>query len=261
MAKVNTIELPTFRPGAIDMPWAVNAFDDVVDRDTSWLPHSHPTHELLWNERGASTVKVGNRLWTVTPTVGVWIPAGVLHSATTTAGTWYRATHFDVRKVNPLSDAPVSIEISPLLRMVLLRLAEESLSEESRAIAEAMALDVLRPAGHELVVYVPASLLLQPIVQALQADPGDRRLLDDWARELGATPRTITRAFQRETGLTFGRWVSVLRARHAIELLASGVEPEDVAQRVGYATVSAFGAAFKRATGLTPGAFRVSVSR
>ncbi|MEV7608496.1 AraC family transcriptional regulator [Microbacterium sp. NPDC089320] len=258
---VATIALPAFGAGSVDVPWAVNAFDDAVDRDTSWLPHSHPTHELLWNERGASRVTVDNRIWTVTPSVGVWIPAGVLHSASTTAGTWYRATHFDVRRVSPLAERPVSIEITPLLKMVLLRLADEALSAESRSIAEAMALDVLTPSGRELVVAVPASPWLRPIVQALQANPGDRRLLDDWAQELGATPRTITRAFQRETGLAFGQWVSVLRACHAIEMLAGGSDPEDVAAHVGYATVSAFGAAFKRATGVTPSAFRVSVPR
>ncbi len=98
--------------------------------------------------------------------------------------------------------------------------------------------------------------LLRPIADAVRRDPGDRRALADWASELGVSARTITRAFTAETGTSFARWVAAVRAQHAVGLLTRGLAVDEVAERVGYGSASAFGAAFRRTTGLTPGAFR-----
>ncbi|EFV90293.1 AraC family transcriptional regulator [Dietzia cinnamea P4] len=106
-----------------------------------WEPHSHPTHELLWNRAGASTATVGARTWTITPSVGLWIPAGVLHSATAPAGTWYRTAHVDPRTDSPLPGGPVAVEMTPLLTLLLERLVDQSLE----ALARAHRADGVRP--------------------------------------------------------------------------------------------------------------------
>jgi AraC-like DNA-binding protein len=79
------------------------------------------------------------------------------------------------------------------------------------------------------------------VAQTLRADPADQRTLRDWGRQVGASERTLARAFTAEAGLPFGRWRTRLRLRAAL--------------RVGYATPSAFVAAFRRETGLTPAAY------
>jgi AraC-like DNA-binding protein len=81
---------------------------------------------------------------------------------------------------------------------------------------------------------MPVSGLLRPTADAVRSDPADQRTLADWASHLGVSARTITRAFNAETGTSFARWVAAVRAQHA----------------------SAFGVAFRRTTGLTPGTFR-----
>lgn len=90
----------------------------------------------------------------------------------------------------------------------------------------------------------------------MRRNPGDGRTLSRWAAELGVSARTLTRAFNAETGTSFARWVAGVRAQHAVELLSRGWAVEIVAEEVGYRSASAFGAAFRRTTGLTPGAFR-----
>ena len=248
--------LPVYEADAVEVPFVISGMDEQVHRDTRWEEHSHPTHELLWNEHGASTISVGSRTWTITPTLGLWIPAGVLHSGSAPAGTWYRAAQFGVRTAPPLAAEPVAVEITPLLGLLLDRLTRERLGEASRALTEAMVLDVLAPSARGLLVQVPASALLAPIVEAVLEDPADPRSLGDWAAELGTSTRTLTRAFRAETGLGFQRWASTVRTQRAMALLARGIGLDEVAERVGYRSVSAFGAAFRRTTGLTPGVFR-----
>lgn len=247
--------LPSYAAGAIDVPYAIDGFDERVERDTRWADHSHPTHELLWNERGTSKVTAGARSWTITPVLGLWMPAGITHSGTATAGTWYRTAHFSIATTGPLSDTPVGVEITPLLRMLLERLSD-TLRAPSRELTEALILDLLAPSPHELFVHNPALPLLTPIVESVQQRPGDGKTLAQWAEQLGVSTRTITRAFRSETGVGFVRWVATVRAQRAIPLLAQGDDIDDIAAELGYRSASAFAAAFRRTTGFTPSTFR-----
>lgn len=243
---------------AAEMPFVMVSWSESFTRDITWNEHSHPFHELLWNERGASTAVVSSQVWTITPTLGLWMPAGTLHSGSAIAGTWCRATFFGFGTVTSISPAPVGVEITPLLRLLLERLADKELPAESRAVTEAMVLDVLKPTTRELLLHLPTSDLLRPIADAVMDNPGDPRTLTNWASQLGVSARTISRAFNAETGTSFARWVAAVRAQHAVELLARGWEVDAVAEQVGYRSASAFGVAFRRTTGLTPGAFRTS---
>jgi len=251
-----TRTLPAHAAGPVEMPFAILGWSETIAHDTAWNEHSHPFHELLWNERGASTAVVGERVWTITPTLGLWIPAGTLHSGSATVGTWCRAGFFGFDTMTSISPTPVGVEITPLLRLLLERLADTELSSASRAVTEAMVLDVLAPSSRELFLQMPTSDLLRPIVAAIQENPGNSRTLAGWASQLGVSARTITRAFNAETGTSFARWVAAVRAQHAVALLTRGWEVDAVAEEVGYRSASAFGAAFRRTTGLTPGAFR-----
>lgn len=251
-----TRTLPALAAGPVETPFTILSWNEAIARDTVWNEHSHPFHELLWNERGASTAVVGPRVWTVTPTLGLWMPAGTLHSGSAAAGTWCRADFFGFGTMPSISPTPIGVEITPLLRLLLERLADTELPPGSRSLTEAMVLDVLAPSSRELLVRMPSSDLLRPIADAVRSDPADRRTLANWASHLGVSVRTITRAFNAETGTSFARWVAAVRAQHAVELLGRGWEIDAVAEEVGYRSASAFGVAFRRTVGLTPGAFR-----
>jgi AraC-like DNA-binding protein len=55
--------------------------------------------------------------------------------------------------------------------------------------------------------------------------------------------------------MTFGRWRRLARLQAALPLLANGQSVGAVARHVGYQTASAFVAAFRTETGLTPAAY------
>ncbi|WP_134323380.1 helix-turn-helix domain-containing protein [Cumulibacter soli] len=253
---VDRRQLPQYAAGAIQVPYVIDGMAEQVHWRTDWEAHSHPTHELLWNDKGASTATVGNRTWTITPSVGLWIPAGTMHHGSMPAGTRYRTAHFSFHDVFALAERPVAVEMTPLLRLLLDRLNEPGLGESSRGLTEKMVLDVLRPADRELLLQTPVSAAAAPIVRELQANPAIVRSLEEWAQQLNVSGRTLTRLFRHETGLDFTRWVAAFRTQRAIELLNQGMPIADIAQRVGFASVSAFGSAFRRVTGMSPGQFR-----
>ena len=93
------------------------------------------------------------------------------------------------------------------------------------------------------------------IADALAAEPADDRGLAEWGRYAGASARTLTRIFATETGLGFSQWRSRLRLRASLAHLAAGESVSATATRVGFASASAFIAAFNQLTGTTPGAY------
>lgn len=248
--------LPVYPAGSVPVDFTIRGLAETLERDTRWGAHAHPVDELLWNDVGPSTIRVGPRTWTVTPTIGLWMPAGTLHSGTARTGTTYRATYFALDPGRQRPADPASVRITPLLRALLDRHGQDGLAPASRELTEAMVLDVLSPAPHQFLVHEPTAALLRPIVDAVLAAPGDRRTLGEWAASLKVSERTITRAFRAETGLGFARWVATVRVQRAAALLAAGEHLEDIAEDMGYASPSAFGAAFRKLTGSSPGSLR-----
>jgi AraC-like DNA-binding protein len=248
--------LPLYEAGQIDVPFVIAGHSELIDRDTQWEVHSHPTHELLWNESGTSRATVGPHVYAITPSMGLWIPAGVAHSGWSPGGTRQRASHFRIGSVPAISADAASVEITPLLRLLLDRIDSVELERDSRRAAETMVLDVLRPASRELLLRMPQARILQPIVSAIRDDPTDTTTLVEWSTRLGVSSRTITRQFTLETGMGFARWIAAARMQHAIAILGEGSEIDEVATRTGYRSASAFSTAFRRVTGMTPGRFR-----
>ena len=106
-----------------------------------------------------------------------------------------------------------------------------------------------------LDVPTPTDPRAAAIAAALHADPADGRSLAAWGRHVGASSRTLARVISRETGMGFERWRTHLRIAAALGRLADGTSVTRVAHDVGYASTSAFVAAFRRTTGTTPGAY------
>ena len=85
--------------------------------------------------------------------------------------------------------------------------------------------------------------------------PDARHTLGDVAHDAGASARTIERIFRHETGLSFGTWRQRARLARALQLLADDATVTQAAMAVGYDSVSAFVAAFRRSVGTTPGKY------
>ena len=102
---------------------------------------------------------------------------------------------------------------------------------------------------------MPADVRALRVAGMVRENPGDAKSLDQLARKIGASKRTIERLFQTETEMTFGKWRQQLRMLHALRLLAAGETVTTAALEVGYDSTSAFISAFKSAMGTTPGRY------
>lgn len=80
--------------------------------------------------------------------------------------------------------------------------------------------------------------------------------LEDLAQAAGVSRYHLIRTFSAETGLTPHRYLQAVRANRARDLLAAGVDPAEVAVRVGFSDQAHLGRVYKSFYGVTPGRYR-----
>ena len=251
------VELPHPLPAVrvheqADRPITAYAHDYPAGHRTTL--HAHPRAQLLWAVSGVMRVETEAASFTLPPQRALFVPASMPHQVTMPGAVAMRALF-----ISPDQAAGIAlgaIVVGPLLRALILRLAEEppdwALDGAAPALCD-LALRELR-AAPRLALGVPAfrDPRLRRIAAALHDDPRDARTLDHYAELAGASPRTLERAFAREAGMSFGRWRTAARLAAAVPLLAEGQKLDRVAHAVGYASASSFAAAWRAAFGTTP---------
>lgn len=219
-------------------------------------PHTHVRAQLVHAVAGVMRVTAEDGLWVVPPGRALWVPAGTRHAIAARGRLAMRTLYIEPAALPELPRRCAVVAVGPLLRALILRAtglpaAYDEAGPEGRLMA--VLLDELR-----LLPTIPLHLpkgqdpRLARVTEALEAVPGDPRPLEDWAREAGASARTLARLFQRETGMTFAAWRQQARLLQALIGLAEGRPVTGLALDLGYASPSAFIQAFKRAFGTTP---------
>lgn len=214
--------------------------------------HQHAMGQLLFTQRGCISITLQDRLCMLPPGRVAWIPPSTPHRAEMNEAVGYRSVYLDVLQLGPLPAETAVLQVNPLLHAVLERIATADFATEwqrgSAANLLAVCLDELRLAHRE------------PMLLRL---PSDRRLvrlsyhvlpasLAALARDVGASEKTISRIFKRQTGLSYQQWRQQWRFLKAVELLATKGRLSSVATDLGFASDSAFIAFFKQMSGLTP---------
>jgi AraC-like DNA-binding protein len=221
--------------------------------------HHHMRAQLLYGSKGVLTVETAAGIWVVPPLRAVWIPPMIDHEASARGVVTVRSIYFHPSIIADLPTECSVVTVSPLLREMIMKAVEmPTLYDEDGPDGRFMAvlLDQIR-ALPETPLHLPVTdhPHLTPIYQCLSENPADTRGLEKWAEQIGASTRTLTRLFQKETGMSFRQWRQQVRLLEALTRLAGGAPVTNVAMDLGYESQSAFIAMFKKALGKTPGKY------
>jgi len=220
--------------------------------------HKHDWHQLVYACAGAMTVYGGRSSWMIPPGKAVFIPAGCSHSIRMWGNVAVRSLYFpaSLEAAALAFDECRVISVTPLLRELILR------------VIEWKALDLRLPSHKSLLNVLLDEMNIAPVAPLMLPLPDDARALavarhilacptaadtlDELSHRYGAGRRTLERLFSDQTGLSFGLWRQKVRLLDSIRLLAEGKPVTEAAFDSGYASVSAFIAAFKHTFGCTP---------
>ena len=234
---------------------STNSFNSEMPGESNW--HKHSGGQFIIVDNGTTHLRTEFGAWIIpAPRVG-WVPPGVRH-ASRTGG---RGRGWVVL-ASPSSSRGLPKEVCVLQVSALMRAALECLSREGpqdaarhRLLWRVVASEMRYTTAEPFEVTMPATPRMLQAVQGILKCPTITNNLDQLARVAGMSRRSFTRHFHEETGLSFSRWKRAVIAHHAMERIASGHKVSTVALDVGYDSVSAFVAMFRRKYGAAPRAF------
>ncbi len=218
--------------------------------------HSHAWAQLAYASRGVLRVAVDSSTWMVPPSRAIWIPPYVTHEVAIVEDAYLRTVYIDESVVPEGLDACRVVEVSGLLKELIVALDAQGIDAAREQLLTALALDELRGAEPlPLAVPMPREKRLRALCEDVLAHPGRNEPLEYWAARAGASSRTIARLFSAELGASFTQWRQQALLARAIPLLNQGRPLAQIAHTLGYRSQSAFSAMFRRAFGDSPRAF------
>lgn len=238
----------------VPRPLGVLARDVPDHQVTRW--HSHKRAQLVYAASGVMLVRTRQGEWVIPPQRAVWVPAGVLHETETVGTVAMRTIYIDAAVAKRLPHHCRAVNVSPLLRELILRAATLPVLYSRRApIARVMQmiLDEIRESPMvPLHLPVPRDARVARICDRIMRDPARHETLEALAKREGMSKRTAERLYLRAVGMTFVKWRQQARLLAALTRLAAGKSVKQVAFKSGYASQSAFTNMFKRILGATP---------
>lgn len=219
--------------------------------------HAHERAQLVYAVEGVITVTTSRGHYVVPSRRAVFVPALERHKVESRRPFRLTTLYFDAAAVPGLPGAVSVIEVSPLLRELVLALVDAPWGRypaggrTDRLVSALVAeLDVAGVAP--LSLPLPTDPRARRVADALRLDPAGASSLPLLARLAKASPRHLERLFVAETGMTLGAYRQQVRLLAALDRLAAGASVLETALDLGYQSASSFGVMFKRALGVSP---------
>ena len=246
-----------------------------LNADTQVIPHAHPWGQVALSMTGVVRLTVDRGTYIVPPSRALWVPPGVEHAVTVVEDTELLTLYLHQPRgrcgpgVTGSAQAPWRqcrvLEVSALLRALALELdmrpdgsepAPDAAALQRERRLSALILDELRRARPvPLGVDLPNDKRLRTLCEAVLDDPVRHATLEGWARDSGASPRTVARLFRSELGTSFVQWRQQVLLARAVALAARKLPMASIAGELGYASPSAFSAMVRRSVGAPPREF------
>jgi len=233
------------------------------EQSTGW--HSHDLHQLQYAFQGVAQVETATAVYFLPPRQAVWIPAGVEHCTTLTR-VRTASLFFDPRLAIEAGDRVRIIGVPPVIREMTLyarrwpigRPSPDSVSSRFFATLGELIAESL---DEELPLTLPTSR--HPLVAAAMRYTLDHLgtvTAGELGAAVGASERTLRRAFLAEASTSWSQYLQQARLLRAMALLSEpGPSVLSVATAVGFGSLSGFARAFHRCTGETPLSYRQRV--
>ena len=232
---------------------AVIAYDD---HHFTSSRHSHSQAQLLYAVSGVISLTTEGGPWVVPPSRAVWLPPHLEHVTASRTSIQFRSLLIDADGKDTLPKDCMVVEVTPLLRELILRLAglvdKPDRKEVADAVIRLLLLELAFLPAQPLNLPLPKHPVLAAFCETVLGDLAHTISIEEAANDLHMSRATLMRLFQRETGLSFGRWRQQARMLKALTLLAEGRAILDVALDCGYESPSAFSAMFRRSLGRSP---------
>jgi len=203
--------------------------------------HQHTRVQIMHAITGLMLAETAGANWAVPAGYGLIIPPETPHQTRMVGEVELRSIYIStadqVAGPRPLCRI---IAMSELLSALVLRLCQmdnrDDGTDRVSHLTQLILLELADAPDAPLALPFPQSDGLRDVCARLLADPSILQGIDHWAEQCGMSRSTFTRAFRRETGLSFDAWRQRLRCLTAREYIARGSSLARAARAVGYSS-------------------------
>jgi AraC-like DNA-binding protein len=235
---------------------ALHTLQREYPRGTYIETHAHAWPQVLYAVQGVMWVEIGHEALVVPPQRAVWLPPNTPHAIRMMSAVQMRNLYLRPETASPLGQRAEVFEVSPLLRQVIVVMAEEGeqRSEDYREAAHRLiVLELLAARRNTLRIALPTGTdrRLEAVCRAVIDTPSQDVSLEQHAEQAGASVRTLSRLFQQELGMGFAEWRRQVQLAVATSRLSEGHAINAIARSLGYLP-SSFSDMFRRELGAPP---------
>jgi AraC-like DNA-binding protein len=229
----------------------------------SSLPtHQHSTGQMVFATQGVMLIETALGRWTVPPQRALWIPPHEPHAIEMLTETHMRTAYFHpdfMASCNAFTQRSIVhvVVASPMIKELVLGLFQTERSADMRALMAKLLLHALvETAFLPTYLPMPADKRIKNALSILMAKNNWRQSLDEVSASAHMSSRTFTRRFTLEVGMSFRDWRQRARLIKSLDLLALNQSIKSIAHTLGFASTSAYCAAFRDLFGCIPSEFR-----
>jgi len=216
--------------------------------------HSHRRAQLLYARQGCVRITLADQLCLLPPGRAAWIPPDTVHRAVMTNVVDYRSIYFRADIATAMPHDVRVLSISPLLFEVLEAIATVEFDQcwqtgRRRHLLGLSVAEICSAPCEPTLLPLPSDRRLSRLLHKPEQLPPELKILEG---EIGASGKTVTRIFLKQTGMTYQQWRQQWRVMRAIELLTTGHSISTTAAELGFSSDSVFISFFRKIMGKTP---------
>ncbi|MCO7723072.1 helix-turn-helix transcriptional regulator [Myroides odoratimimus] len=242
-----------FHPEQIDLP-VIGLASDLVQHDSGF--HQHDEHQqLLYAPSGCMTLLTDDTQVILPPTRMLIIPARLSHRVFFRNVVAYRSIYFTAKEQLWTADTIKVLEVNPLLEQLIERICFwdwKAYTDEQLAIVKVFSNELNAAHIEDYHLKIPEDTRLKDTIRQFIMEKRVPPFLKDLTQEVGASEKTISRIFKKETGMVYQDWRLQWKYYRSLELLAEDMTISEVADVLEFSSDSAFIEFFKKHAGITP---------
>jgi len=215
--------------------------------------HHHDRDQLAHAISGVMRIETEGFQWVVPPGRALWVPGRREHKIVCSGQVEMRSLYFKQRYVRRDRSFSV-VNVSALLRELLQELCRPLAPRKRTLLMNLVRIEVENSPSLPLNLPQARDPRLLAFCRTLTSGSNTEVDQRQAARLLCMSPRSFTRQFIAEVGMSYRAWKLQVRLLNAIDYFWQGNSLGAAARLAGYASQSAFSAAFKTSFGLRPSA-------
>lgn len=224
----------------------------------TFLPmHQHQRAQFLYSIRGMMEVATDQGRWLVFPESGVWIPPQKPHSVrmlNASTRSLYISPELSVR-----GEQCEVLKVTQLMHTLLMAATDIPRLYEPQGrnatLLQLLTYEIKNADALPFYIPLPLDPTLLTLCQNFIQSPNIHESLTKWANLTHKSTRTFSRFFQKEIGMTFSQWRQQICLLHALTELTKQRAITEIALSLGYDSISAFSAMFKKHLNYSPSEF------